>query len=81
MSVITFGTDKVSDPRTGESVFPWTIQVLEDVQQNRLSLQITGIPEQPPFVGEEFDAYIFVKAKTKIEACEGEAPEYDVIRV
>ena len=45
MSVITFGTDKVSDPRTGESVFPWTIQVLEDIQQNKLSLEITGIPE------------------------------------
>ena len=39
------------------------------------------MPEQPPFVGEEFDAYIFVKARTPFQACEGETPDSDVIRV
>ena len=81
MSVIQFGGDKVSDPRTGEMVYPWTINVLEDLQQQKLSLEITGVPEQPPFVGEEFDAYIFVKARTPFQACEGETPDSDVIRV
>ena len=62
-------------------VYPWQIQVIEDVQRSKLSLEITGIPNQPPFVGEEFDAYIYVNGKTKFEACDGTAPESDVIRV
>ena len=39
------------------------------------------MPDQPPFVGEEFDAYVFVKARTQVEACEGDTPDSDVIRI
>ena len=56
--IINFGDSRIRHPETGNYVWPWTINVIENAIAETLTFQITGIPDPTPNVGEEFYLYI-----------------------
>ena len=49
------------NPLSGDMVYPWRINVMQDTSAKTITLQITGVPYTAPMVGDTFEAYILVK--------------------
>ena len=58
-SPLTYGESQIQDPRNSETVWPWTLNIAEHVEDChsvigtdcRLTLKLTGIPYLAPVVG------------------------------
>ncbi len=75
----------IHDPRDGQQEWPWTLTMIEDVNSQKLTWQITGIPEIGPNVGEMFDAYFIFEgkqiAKNTCDSSTDGLPVADIVRV
>lgn len=49
------------DPLSGSMVYPWRLNVLQDISAKTVTLQLTGVPYTAPSVGDAFEAYILVQ--------------------
>ena len=60
-----YGDSELTDPRDGETAWPWTLKIVEHVDEERLTMKLIGIPYLAPVVGQNFIAYlIFQGLKT-----------------
>ena len=56
--LLEYGSSEIADPRDGSVAWPWTINVIQEYENDKISFELTGMPYSGPAPGEEFKAYL-----------------------
>ena len=71
-----YGENQIIDPRDNEYAWPWTLKIVEHVDEGRLVMKLAGIPYLAPVVGETFYAYlVFQGLQTQGQ------PQADILKI
>ena len=50
MTSLYYGDTQITDPRDNTSIWPWTINIIENVDDNKIAIEFTGVPYTAPIV-------------------------------
>ena len=72
---LTYGSLQIGDPRDGTQKWPWTVVVYQDIEGDKISFEVTGIPYTAPSPSESYQATLIFQNPT------GAPPSADIFRI